>query len=257
MVGRDVLRRYRVVNHSAHDASTLAPAGQSADGEVVRLNREYVEADPGRSSASSSRTSSPASPAAAQTGPSRRWPTSRRSSTTTTRGRSPTRRSTWGGTTATRRGDQRHTVAAMPLDLLVKLTVNKRPRDHSRLRGIDGRGARAGVAFSRETAMVAVPRPFPSWSLEHRLSARPEPVPDGEGLSAAARRIAQEGGSIVAVNARLHAASRSTATSRSLLFGQARPARRCSTRSGAGLPRSTSGRRSCSALIRLKAAWAC
>ena len=38
-------RRYRVVNHDAHDASTLAPAGQSRDGRPVSLTRDYVEAD--------------------------------------------------------------------------------------------------------------------------------------------------------------------------------------------------------------------
>jgi nickel-dependent lactate racemase len=45
MIGRDVLGRYRVVNHSAHEPSTLAEAGRTADGRTVYFNREYVEAD--------------------------------------------------------------------------------------------------------------------------------------------------------------------------------------------------------------------
>ena len=45
MVGRDVLARYRVVNHTSHDAATMLPAGTSRDGEAVSFNREYVEAD--------------------------------------------------------------------------------------------------------------------------------------------------------------------------------------------------------------------
>ena len=45
MVGGGILENYRVVNHSAHDPSTLVPAGMSPDGHRVLMNREYVEAD--------------------------------------------------------------------------------------------------------------------------------------------------------------------------------------------------------------------
>lgn len=45
MVGREVFARYRVVNHNAHDPSTLAVAGRWPDGLPVRMNRDYVEAD--------------------------------------------------------------------------------------------------------------------------------------------------------------------------------------------------------------------
>jgi lactate racemase len=45
MVGRELLARFRVVNHSAHDPATLAPAGRTHDGREVLMNREYVEAD--------------------------------------------------------------------------------------------------------------------------------------------------------------------------------------------------------------------
>jgi nickel-dependent lactate racemase len=45
MVGAEVLERYRVVNHDAHDPSTHSLAGKARDGRNVRLNREYVEAD--------------------------------------------------------------------------------------------------------------------------------------------------------------------------------------------------------------------
>ncbi len=45
MVGGDILSRFRVVNHDAHDPSTLAPAGRSPDGRTVYMNRDYVEAD--------------------------------------------------------------------------------------------------------------------------------------------------------------------------------------------------------------------
>jgi nickel-dependent lactate racemase len=45
MIGPDVLARFRVVSHTAHDPKTLAPAGKSPDGRTVLMNREYVEAD--------------------------------------------------------------------------------------------------------------------------------------------------------------------------------------------------------------------
>ncbi len=45
MVSADILRRFRVVNHNAHDPATLAPAGQTRDGRAVLFNRDYVAAD--------------------------------------------------------------------------------------------------------------------------------------------------------------------------------------------------------------------
>ena len=45
MVGKEVASTYRIVNHNAHDADTLAFAGRSPEGRDVYMNREYVEAD--------------------------------------------------------------------------------------------------------------------------------------------------------------------------------------------------------------------
>ncbi len=45
MVGPEVYDRYRIINHDAHDPSTLAFAGESLTGRDVYMNREYVEAD--------------------------------------------------------------------------------------------------------------------------------------------------------------------------------------------------------------------
>ncbi len=45
MVGREVASNYHIVNHNAHDPSTLAFAGKSSEGRDVYMNREYVEAD--------------------------------------------------------------------------------------------------------------------------------------------------------------------------------------------------------------------
>lgn len=45
MVGAEILRRYRVVNHNSHDRSTMAVAGRTPEGREVLLQRDYVEAD--------------------------------------------------------------------------------------------------------------------------------------------------------------------------------------------------------------------
>ncbi len=45
MVGTDIARGYRIINHNAHDPTTLAYAGESPFGYPVFLNRDYLEAD--------------------------------------------------------------------------------------------------------------------------------------------------------------------------------------------------------------------
>jgi nickel-dependent lactate racemase len=45
MVGRGVLARYRVINHTAHDPDSLEVVGALPDGPPLALNRDYVRAD--------------------------------------------------------------------------------------------------------------------------------------------------------------------------------------------------------------------
>jgi nickel-dependent lactate racemase len=45
MVGGEIARRYKIINHNSHDPTTLAFAGKTRDGRDVFFNREYVEAD--------------------------------------------------------------------------------------------------------------------------------------------------------------------------------------------------------------------
>ena len=45
MVGAEVARKYRVVNHNSHDLAGMLPAGKGADGQTVYMNKEYVQAD--------------------------------------------------------------------------------------------------------------------------------------------------------------------------------------------------------------------
>jgi nickel-dependent lactate racemase len=45
MLGDEVVMKYAVVNHNAHDPATLTLAGMTTDNGRVWMNREYVEAD--------------------------------------------------------------------------------------------------------------------------------------------------------------------------------------------------------------------
>lgn len=45
MVGANVLKKYKVVNHNSHERATLKLAGKTTDGRDIFYNREYVEAD--------------------------------------------------------------------------------------------------------------------------------------------------------------------------------------------------------------------
>jgi nickel-dependent lactate racemase len=45
MLGRDILSRYRVLNHDSRDAAALAFVGRTSTGVPVFLNREFLQAD--------------------------------------------------------------------------------------------------------------------------------------------------------------------------------------------------------------------
>lgn len=45
MLGADVVRRYRVLQHDAWDDANLLPVGENRAGRMVRINRAYLEAD--------------------------------------------------------------------------------------------------------------------------------------------------------------------------------------------------------------------
>jgi nickel-dependent lactate racemase len=45
MLGREILSRYRVINHDARDASGLVAVGTTSSGVAVQLNREFLQAD--------------------------------------------------------------------------------------------------------------------------------------------------------------------------------------------------------------------
>lgn len=45
MLGAEIVARYRIVNHNAHDLQTMLSVGRREDGGTLYMNREYVAAD--------------------------------------------------------------------------------------------------------------------------------------------------------------------------------------------------------------------
>jgi nickel-dependent lactate racemase len=222
MVGRDVLARYRVVNHTAHDLATMLPAGRSRDGETVYLNREYVEADrrivlgfvEPHFMAGFSGGYKGIFPAVADIASIMRYHDARTIGDP---------RSTWGllegnPTQAT----IRHNGSLLPLDFCVNVTLNRK-REITRLFCGDPVAAHeAGCAFSKETAMVACPRAFPivvttnsGYPLDQNL------YQTVKGMSAAAQIV--EDGGYIATASRCNDGFPEHGNFRKLLFDHASP----------------------------------
>jgi nickel-dependent lactate racemase len=199
MVGPEVLARYRVVNHDAHDAKTHLLAGTGADGHPVFMNREYVEADrrivlgfiEPHFMAGFSGGFKGIFPAVADVASVMRYHDAK------TIGHP---RSTWGvldgnPTQAIIRAQG----SLLPLDFCINVTLNRDRRITRFFCGEPRQVHDAGCAFSRETAMVACPRPFPivvttnsGYPLDQNL------YQTVKGMSAAAQ-VVSKGGYIAAV----------------------------------------------------------
>jgi nickel-dependent lactate racemase len=200
MVGREVLGRYRVVNHTAHDLATMLPAGKSRDGQTVYLNREYVEADrrivlgfvEPHFMAGFSGGYKGIFPAVADIASIMRYHDARTIGDP---------RSTWGLLEGNpTQAIVRHNGSLLPLDFCVNVTLNRRREITRFFCGHPVAAHAAGCAFSKETAMVACPRPFPivvttnsGYPLDQNL------YQTVKGMSAAAQ-IVEEGGYVVAAS---------------------------------------------------------
>ena len=201
MVGRDVAARYRVVNHDAHDPSTLLPVGFAPRGEPVLLNREYVEADrrivlglvEPHFMAGFSGGYKGIFPALADIASILRYHGARVIGDP---------RSTWGALDGNPTQDLiRHNGALLPVDFCVNVTVNRDRAITGMFCGDVAAAHRAGCAFARSTAMVACKDPFPivvttnsGYPLDQNLyqavkgmSAAAQIVSDGGYIAAAAR----------------------------------------------------------------------
>jgi len=194
MVGPEVLGRYRVVNHTAHDPATVLPAGKSRDGETVFLNREYVEADrrivlgfvEPHFMAGFSGGYKGIFPAVADIASIMRYHDARTIGDP---------RSTWGLLEGNpTQAIVRHNGSLLPLDFCVNVTLNRR-REITRFFCGDPIAAHeAACAFSKATAMVASERAFPivvttnsGYPLDQNL------YQTVKGMSAAAQIVAPGG----------------------------------------------------------------
>ena len=200
MVGVEVLGRYRVVNHTAHDPSTLLAAGAGADGMPVLLNRDYVEADrrivlgfiEPHFMAGFSGGYKGIFPAVADIASIMRYHDAKTIGDP---------RSTWGLLEGNpTQAIIRRNGALLPLDFCLNVTLNRDQRITRFFCGDAHQAHEAGCAFSKATAMVACDRPFPvvvttnsGYPLDQNLYQAVK------GMSAAAQVVA-EGGFIAAAS---------------------------------------------------------
>jgi nickel-dependent lactate racemase len=201
MVGRDVARAYRVVNHNAHDPASLAVAGRTKDGRTVSMNREYVEADKRivlgfiepHFMAGFSGGYKGIFPAVADIDSIMHY---HRAAVIA----DP--KSTWGVLEGNPTQDQiRFNGALLPVHFCVNVTLNRDRRITGFYCGDPLEAHRRGCAFAKETAMVRCPEPFPvvvttngGYPLDQNLyqavkgmSAAAQIVADGGYILAAAR----------------------------------------------------------------------
>jgi nickel-dependent lactate racemase len=252
MVGADILKRYRVVNHNAHDPSTLELAGRTADGVPVLMNREYVRADrrivlgfiephfmagfsggykgifPGVAGIESimhyHRAAVIGDP-----------------------------RSTWGVLEENPTQEQiRANGSLLPVDFCVNLTLNRYRQITGFFCGEVLSAHREGAAFARATAMVPCERPFPivvttngGYPLDQNLYQAVK------GMSAAAQ-VVENGGFILAA-ARCNDGFPSHGNFRKLLFEHESPEAILQTIGAPGFSMYDQWEAQLLALIRLKA----
>ena len=201
MVGRDVVKRYRLVNHASQDPEALLPCGQSADGGTVYLNREYVEADrrivlgfiEPHFMAGFSGGFKGIFPAIADLASIMRYHDAK------TIGHP---KSTWGVLEGNpTQAIIRRNGSLLPPDFCVNVTLNRKRAITGFFCGDPMQAHERGCAFSKETAMVACERPFPivvttnsGYPLDQNLYQAVK------GMSAAAQIV--EGGGYIAIASR-------------------------------------------------------
>jgi nickel-dependent lactate racemase len=194
MVGRAVLERYPLVNHDAHDETTMVEVGRSADGEKVFMNRAYVEADrrivlgfiEPHFMAGFSGGYKGIFPAVADIASILRYHDAK------TIGHP---RSTWGILEGNPTQEIiRHNGALVPLDFCLNVTLNRDREITGFFCGHPIQAHEVGCRFSKQTAMVACEEPFPvvvttnsGFPLDQNL------YQTVKGMSAASQIVRQDG----------------------------------------------------------------
>jgi nickel-dependent lactate racemase len=200
MVGKDVAARYRIVNHTAHDAATHAFVGKTKDGRPVHYNKDYATADrrivlgfiEPHFMAGFSGGYKGIFPAVADIDAIMHY---HRAAVIA----DP--RSTWGVLEGNPTQEQiRHNGSLVPVDFCINVTINKDRKITGFYCGDPLEAHRQGCAYAKKTAMVACPKPYPvvvttngGYPLDQNLYQAVK------GMSAAAQ-IVQDGGFILAAS---------------------------------------------------------
>ncbi len=252
MVGGDVLARYRLVNHTAHDPATVLPVGTSQDGETVFLNREYVEADrrivlgfvEPHFMAGFSGGFKGIFPAVADIASIMRYHDARTIGDP---------RSTWGLLEGNpTQAIIRHNASLVPLDFCLNVTLNRKREITRFFCGHPVEAHEAACAFSKATAMVACERPYPivvttnsGYPLDQNL------YQTVKGMSAAAQIVAP--GGFIATASRCNDGFPEHGNFKKLLFDHASPRALLDTIEAPGFSLYDQWEAQLLALIRLKA----
>lgn len=161
MLGPEVARRFRVVNHDAHDRAGLVRLGESRFGGEIWLNREYVEADVRIVTG----FIEPHFFAGFSGGPKGVLPGVAGARTIAHNHSAPLighPNATWGITLGNPiHEEQRDGVALAPPEFLVNVATNREKQITGVFAGHYLRAHEAGCAFVREVAMQGVERRFP------------------------------------------------------------------------------------------------
>jgi nickel-dependent lactate racemase len=222
MVGPEILRRYRVLNHAADDAASLRFAGKTVDGRPVQYARDYVEAD--------KRIVlgfiEPHFMAGFSGGYKGIFPAIADLESITHYHRAQViadPRSTWGVLENNPTQEQiRRNGSLLPLHFCINVTLNRDRRITGFYCGDPIEAHRSGCRFAKETAMVACDRPFPivvttngGYPLDQNL------YQTVKGMSAAAQVVAGDGYILTA--ARCNDGFPSHGNFKKLLFEHATP----------------------------------
>jgi nickel-dependent lactate racemase len=194
MVGADVARKYKIVNHTAHDPATLAPAGKTIDGLPVSMTKAYVEADKRLVMG----FIEPHFMAGFSGGYKGVFPAIADIEAITHYHRAAViadPKSTWGVLEGNPTQAQiRRNGALLPLHFCINVTQNKNRQITGYYVGDALEAHRRGCAYAKETAMVACDKEFPvvvttngGYPLDQNL------YQTVKGMSAAAQIIAEDG----------------------------------------------------------------
>jgi nickel-dependent lactate racemase len=222
MLGAGVLARYRVVNHSAHDPSTLELAGVVQGEKRVLMNREYVRADrrivlgfiEPHLMAGFSGGYKGVFPAVADIAAITHYHRAQVIADP---------RTTWGLLEGNPTQAQiREGGSLLPVDFLINVTLNSRREITRFFCGHPVQAHEPGCAFAKQTAMVACEKRFPivvttnsGYPLDQNLYQAVK------GMSAAAQ-IVEDGGTILTA-ARCNDGFPEHGNFKSLLFEHASP----------------------------------